>query len=552
MSSLAPPPRPAPAPVERTRDAAEWLARRLVRQGLVAEGADAWMTVLAMRPADPEVACAAAAALREAGRHEESLALYERVLRRRPNDVTAAAGRAATLFALERWADAFQAFEIRFRMMDDPPRVTQTLADGRVVPRPAWRGGPVPKHVLVLAEQGLGDTLQFVRFLPRLVARGAEVTFVVERKLHALIASMGLPVTLRDRETPGSVDGVKGWLPLMSLPAALGLQTADELTAAEPYLRAEPERVARWAERIAGPGPRIGIAWQGNPDPRIDVDRSVPLARFAPLAALPGVRLVALQKGHGLEQIGQVDFADKIEVHDDLDAGPDAFLDSAALMMSLDAVVTSCTAVAHLAAALARPTHVLLKAQGADWRWLHGRTDSVWSPAITLHRQPKPGDWEAAVAGVVRHLAPPAPVAEPIPAARPAADGVLLAPVSLGELLDKTTILAIKLERIVDVEKRLNVAKEHAALVAVRERDVPASPELDALVAELRTINETLWDVEDALRDLERAGDFGEEFITLARAVYHTNDRRAAVKRQINTAHGSAYVEEKSYAPYAA
>lgn len=553
--TVAPPlPRPEITPDDRTRDAAERLARRLMDAGHVADGAEAWLTVLSMRPLDPDVAASAASALREAGRLQDSLTLFDRVLRRRPNHIPAAAGRAATLFAMEHWKEAFEAFEVRFRLMDDPPKVTQTLADGRIVPRPAWRGGAVPKHVLVLAEQGLGDTIQFIRFLPRLIERGAEVTFVVERKLHALISSMGLPVQLRDRETPGSVDGVKGWLPLMSLPAALGLETVEDLSTEGAYLRPDPARVARMREMIAGPGLKIGISWQGNPDPRIDRDRSVPLQAFAPLAALPGVRLISLQKGFGTEQLDAITFRDKIEIIDGLDEGADAFLDSAALMSELDAVVTSCTSLAHLAGALGCRTHVLLKAQGADWRWLQNRSDTVWYPATTLHRQPKPGDWMAAMSSVVEALTPkaaPAAMPSPEPVAARAPDGVLLAPVSLGELLDKLTILEIKLERITDPDKLANIAKERDALADVCSRDVEPSQDLDHLVEELQTVNETLWDVEDALRDLERAQDFGEAFVTLARAVYHTNDRRAALKREINTRFGSGLVEEKSYASYA-
>jgi hypothetical protein len=160
----------------------------------------------------------------------------------------------------------------------------------------------------------------------------------------------------------------------------------------------------------------------------------------------------------------------------------------------------------------------------------------------------------AAMSSVVAALTPKAaplamPAPEPVVARAP--NGVLLAPVSLGELLDKLTILEIKLERITDPDKLANIAKERDALADVCARDVEPSQDLDHLVEELQTVNETLWDVEDALRDLERAQDFGEAFVTLARAVYHTNDRRAALKREINTRFGSGLVEEKSYASYA-
>ena len=123
-------------------------------------------------------------------------------------------------------------------------------------------------------------------------------------------------------------------------------------------------------------------------------------------------------------------------------------------------------------------------------------------------------------------------------------------PVAPGELLDKITILELKLERISDLPKLRNVRTELALLRAAAMREIPDTAEIAGLTAELRGINAELWDIEDKIRDCERAGDFGENFVALARAVYRTNDRRAEVKRRINLALGSAIVEEKSYAAY--
>ena len=127
---------------------------------------------------------------------------------------------------------------------------------------------------------------------------------------------------------------------------------------------------------------------------------------------------------------------------------------------------------------------------------------------------------------------------------------VLQVEVSPGELIDKITILEIKAERIADPDKVANVQRELRSLVAARSAALPSSRELDELTAELRGINERLWEIEDDIRDCERNGDFGERFIDLARAVYRTNDRRAATKRSINELLGSELVEEKDYADY--
>jgi hypothetical protein len=123
-------------------------------------------------------------------------------------------------------------------------------------------------------------------------------------------------------------------------------------------------------------------------------------------------------------------------------------------------------------------------------------------------------------------------------------------PISVGELVDKVTILSIKFEKIADAGKRANIGREFAALADVFKPLLAATPALGPLQAELRTINETLWQIEDDIRDCERRRDFGERFIALARSVYQTNDRRAAVKRQIDELLGSEIIEEKSYAPY--
>lgn len=127
---------------------------------------------------------------------------------------------------------------------------------------------------------------------------------------------------------------------------------------------------------------------------------------------------------------------------------------------------------------------------------------------------------------------------------------MIAVPVSVGELLDKISILQIKQARIADPAKRANIARELDALVAVREREVAAGEEVEGLCAELRSVNETLWDIEDAIRDKERRREFDERFIELARSVYRTNDRRAALKRRLNEVTGSALVEEKSYSDY--
>jgi hypothetical protein len=196
---------------------------------------------------------------------------------------------------------------------------------------------------------------------------------------------------------------------LLSLPHALKTRV-DTIPAQVPYLAAEPERVAKWRERLrALPGMRVGLAWQGNPKAEKFVwarGRSLPLAALEPLAQLPGVSLLSLQKGPGSEQLAQVPFADRIvDLDTDLDPGADAFLDTAAVMASLDLVVSCDTSIVHLAGALGRPVWTALSLS-PEWRWLLERNDSPWYPTMRLFRQSTEGDWGAVVTAIVRALEP--------------------------------------------------------------------------------------------------------------------------------------------------
>eukprot|EP01035_Chromulina_nebulosa_P057013 gene57013-78127_t len=174
---------------------------------------------------------------------------------------------------------------------------------------------------------------------------------------------------------------------MMSMPLLTGMRP-ETIPAYESYMTADPVRVARWAEWLAErPGFRVGIVWQGNPDPKVDKGRSYPLVALEPLAKIPGVRLIALQKGKGEEQIEALAGRFPVERPGaDFDAGSEAFADTAAMMMNLDLVVTSDTAVAHLAGALGRPCWVVLKAH-PEWRWQQGRSDSPWYPRTRLFRR---------------------------------------------------------------------------------------------------------------------------------------------------------------------
>ncbi len=535
----------------------------LRKLGRLTESAESAREALRLRADFAEAAVNFGNALLKLNRWEEAHEAYRLAVACKPNFALALCGVALTLEGLGRVGEARDAYEAAERlgnreaignkgcldlMLGDFERgwagyearwvAGKSLAEALGDRFPTWRdSGKAGERVLVLNDHGLGDTIQFCRYLPMIAAADAVPTFVGPAPMLRLLSSLSGHLRLLEKVDPAETYDAQ--IAISSLPWAFGTRL-ESVPAAVPYLRAEPERVEKWAARIGESGFKVGIVWQGNPNPEADMARSIPLAAFAPLAATRGVQLISLQKGFGVEQIGTLPAGMRVEtLGDEFDAGPDAFLDTAAAMMHLDLVVTCDTSIAHLAGALGRPVWVALK-KYAEWRWLRDRDDSPWYPSMRLFRQPTRGDWTGVFAEMAERLA-----AE----VRAHAGGRVLAiPGAVGELVDKITILEIKARRIADADKLNNVRRELALLEnQLSEADLSGT-ELAAKRAELSAVNELLWDVEDEIRVCEKNADFAEGFIALARAVYTTNDRRAAIKREINRMFNSAIVEEKAYA----
>jgi len=256
------------------------------------------------------------------------------------------------------------------------------------LPFPHWKGEDLRgRSILVYVEQGLGDMIQFVRYLPLLEARGARVSFSALPNLHRLFGSLPGSAELVSR-----VDKERQFdlqVALMSLPHWFGTTLAN-VPAAIPYLSPEAERSAFWRERIGADGFRVGICWHGN---QLLPDRSFPLSALLPLSQIDGVRLVSLQIGDGADQLNRLAESMKVEfLGEAFDSGPDAFIDSAAAMANLDLVVSCDTSIAHLAGALGKPVWIALKYM-PDWRWMLDRSDSPWYPTARLYRQPRAGEW---------------------------------------------------------------------------------------------------------------------------------------------------------------
>jgi tetratricopeptide (TPR) repeat protein len=257
--------------------------------------------------------------------------------------------------------------------------------------QPRWDGSDLAgRTLLIQAEQGLGDTIQFIRYAALAKRRGGRVVFQCQPALREVLKGCAGIDELVSQDAPLPAFDVH--VPLLSLPGLLGTRL-DNMPAETPYLTADASRVAHWRAVLAAldPGLRVGIAWQGSPAHRNDRRRSVPLAQFEPLARVPGVQLISLQVGPGAEQVAEL--AGRwpiIDLGSRFDAS--SFADAAAVISGLDLLVSVDTALVHLAGALGRPAWVALS-YAADWRWLLGREDSPWYPTVRLFRQAEPGQW---------------------------------------------------------------------------------------------------------------------------------------------------------------
>jgi tetratricopeptide (TPR) repeat protein len=365
------------------RNAGTWNNRglTLLKVGQLSEALASFDTALTARPRHAETLTNRGVALRELSRHEEALTSLNQAISADPNYANGWWNKAIILLLNGNFEEGWQLYE--WRKKRSPP------VEARSYSQPLWTGAQdiKGKTLFLYVEQGLGDTIQFYRFVIVLIAAGARIILSAPDRLLRLLEDANLPVELIGANTvPQHFDY---HVPLMSLPLALGTG-GDLLASTVPYLRAQPERVSQWAARIGGHGRKIGIAWQGA---TIGMrDRSIPLACFEMLSTVADVRLISLQKDIGTEQLASAGMSvETLGV--EFDNGPDAFIDTAAVIENLDLVISLDSAVAHLAGALGRPVWVALK-KVPDWRWLQNRADSPWYPTMRLFRQEFAGDWD--------------------------------------------------------------------------------------------------------------------------------------------------------------
>jgi len=379
----------------------------LLDVGRLEEAIASYRKSLALNPNDSGAYCKLGVAYYDLGHYDEALAAFDRALQIQPHYPEVRRNRALVWLIRGQYDQAWREFEWRLDCEG---------FNKRVFPQPPWDGSPLAgRRLLVHPEQGLGDTLQFVRYVPLVEEAGGQVVLDVQPALVPLMRASGFGKWLHQEPAPPAFDV---HAPMMTLAGYLPDRSGQPVWRGE-YLTADAALVEKWRERLAGiSGFRVGLVWAGNPDHPHDRFRSLPLEALAPLAGIEGVQLVSLQKGPGRVQLPRpIDArnllvrgplpgtaaATIIDFAEELDERTGAFMDSAAAMKHLDLVITVDTSLAHLAGALGVPVWVPLQLS-PDWRWLATGSTTAWYPSMRLFRQRSFNDWTPVVAEIAAQL----------------------------------------------------------------------------------------------------------------------------------------------------
>lgn len=351
-------------------------------QDKIIEAIEAYNTCILLKPDYAYAFNNLAGSYKDEGNFDEALNTYEKALLINP-DYSEAHYNSSFIYNLKGdFEKGLELYEWRLKRKDSKARSPRDHL--------IWDGikSISGKKFFVYEEQGLGDMIQFCRYLPLLKEKGAEVTFKVQTKMHDLIQTMDSNIVLVDSDPNDNEIDFES--PLMSLPY-LFKTNLDTIPSSKSYLFANHDKVISWGNRLTKPTFKIGICWQGSIN-NIDFGRSFPLSLFEDISKLSNVELISLHKGEGEKQIKDINF-DLTTLGEDFDSGENAFIDTAAVMANCDLIITSDTAIAHLAGALGCRTWVALK-KVPEWRWMLDRPDSPWYPNMKLYRQEELGNWK--------------------------------------------------------------------------------------------------------------------------------------------------------------
>jgi Flp pilus assembly protein TadD len=338
---------------------------------------------------------------------QEAIDSYRRAIAIAPNTCDAHWNLSQLLLLLGDYEHGWREYEWRWQRKNFPTM-------WRALPQPRWTGEELAgKTLLVHTEQGYGDAIQFVRYVPMLAARGARVVLLCQPRMARLLQSVdGMHQIVPGIESPADLPPFDFHCPMMSLPHLFGARLVS-VPADTPYLTADPYLMQHWSSKVNGAtrglkigpdkanAPKVGLVWAGNPEHINDAHRSTTLEQLAPLAGA-GATFYSLQKGPAASQATSPPRSMQLI---DLTEELQDFADTAALLSNLDLVITVDTAVAHVAGALGKPVWVLIAKGEQDWRWMLDREDTPWYPTMRLFRQSVPGQWGQVVQRVSRALA---------------------------------------------------------------------------------------------------------------------------------------------------
>jgi|GEM_PF-2245643 len=355
---------------------------------LIDHAIECYRQVIQLRPDWLEARCNLSIALQMAGRLAEAIEVAEKAVSVKP-DASAPNWNWGLLRLTDGdFENGWRGYEWRFAQQKAAP------------PEPAWDGSdPSGQTILVHAEQGFGDTLQFIRYAPLLTQRGAKVVVECQAELTSLLKRVEGVGTVISRGEP--LPNPDRRVALMSLPLHFKT-TLETIPAQIPYLKVDEEKLTQWRNRLASytDGLKVGIVWAGRPTHTNDRRRSLSLANFSPLFGIPGIQLFSLQKGDAAGQTRRPPRgANLIDLTDELRD----FDDTAAFVSCLDLVIAPDTAVVHLAGGLGKEAWTVLPFCG-DWRWMRNREDSPWYPTVRLFRQSKLGQWSDVMERVAHTL----------------------------------------------------------------------------------------------------------------------------------------------------
>jgi tetratricopeptide (TPR) repeat protein len=363
----------------RARDALEWFDKGL-----------------ALNPNQASLLVDRALALDEVEGLAAAAKELERAVALDPHSDVAQLNLSMVYLRLGRFDDGWQKYDVRQSALRGPNTLVELKRAGGARPDLSRAA------VLVRAEQGLGDTIHFMRYVPRLAAEAREVTFHVQDAIAWMAWGIAPNVRVCGYRDPVPAN-ITYLVSLISLPGYYDTDLST-IPCDVPYVTPDPSRVERWRASLGPDGFKVGIVWHTNPA-HGNIKRWIPLDRLAPLAGIPGVRLISLQKHHGLDQVRALTSQGvRIEtLGESFDQGPDAFADTAAAIASLDLVIAIDTSICHLAGAMGRPVWLLLH-RSSDWRWLTNRTESPWYPTLRIFQQGVSGDWTDVAAALRARL----------------------------------------------------------------------------------------------------------------------------------------------------